>query len=275
MKRFITAALFALCLLQAPYALAYSVSFGDDAKVWDGYQNSDYDWNGHGWVPQNNRDVIGTPDLSGGNFIWEGHTLTGIELSYSSTDSNLTPGDWFFDFDQDNSWDYVLHNNVGLKAETKWVGYWFWKHEVETGGTVTEGPNAYGLYGVDLPYGTDEFGNAIMDGYVESFWPDGQEGRHDHPVMADLSDDPDHPVTVSEWIKDTSGMPGTTTWSGIDLDLLAYEGDTFTYAFAMTCANDVLFGKAMVPSPEPSSFLLLGFGGLGLLLYGRKRKRAL
>ncbi|WP_338667668.1 PEP-CTERM sorting domain-containing protein [Pseudodesulfovibrio methanolicus] len=28
-------------------------------------------------------------------------------------------------------------------------------------------------------------------------------------------------------------------------------------------------------TPEPSTFLLLGFGGLGLLLYGRRRKRSL
>ncbi len=276
MKRFITFTLFAICLLQAPYALAYTVSFGDESNVWDGYGNNEYDWNGYNLVPQNSKDVIGTPNLTGGNFVWEGHTLTGIELSYSSTDSRLTPGDWFFDFDQDNHWDYVLHNNVEIKAQTEWVGWWWWAREVETGGMVTEGPNAYGLYEVDdLEYGTDIDGNPIMDGYVKSFWPDDSEGRHDHPVMADLSSDADHPVSVTEWIKDTSGMPGTTTWSGIDLSLLDFEGGTFTYAFAMTCGNDVLFGESYVPSPEPSTFLLLGFGGLGLLLYSRKRKRAL
>ncbi|OIQ52269.1 PEP-CTERM motif protein [Pseudodesulfovibrio hydrargyri] len=253
MKRLIAIALFAICLLQAPYARAYSVAFGDDVNYWSGYGNRNRDVVNGWWVPQNNRDVIGTPDITGGNFIFDGHTLSGIQLNYSSTSRSLVPGDWFFDTNQDGAWDYVLHHTLRVFGD----------------GSISREEFGYGLFALDdLSY---ENGNRV--GYQESFWPRGAEGRHDHPVRAwvDLDD------VLSDvgydgwdyWIAENS--LGETNWSDINLDFSGIRA--FTYGFAMTCGNDVLFGEALVPAPEPSTFLLLGFGGLGLLLYGRRRKR--
>jgi hypothetical protein len=255
MKRFITIALFAICLLQAPLAQAYTVAFGDTVNHWDGYGN--YNWDkvdGH-YVRQNDLDVIGTPDLTGGNFLYDGHTLTGIQLNYTSTSRELVPGDWFFDLNQDGIWDYVLHHTLRV--------YW--------DGNISREEFGYGLFAVQLAYGDGQ-----MAGYQSSFWPDGYEGRHDHPVRAwvdlrkELQD-----VGYDGW--DYYGVsednPGQTNWFDFELDFTGLR--SFTYGFAMTCGNDVLFGESIVPAPEPSTFLLLGFGGLGLLLYGRRRKRSL
>jgi hypothetical protein len=254
MRRYIAFILFAICLLQAPYALAYSVSFADNVNYWEGYGNDNWDRVDGRWIQQNNRDVIGAPDLVGGNFIFDGHTLSGIQLNYTSTGRHLVPGDWFFDTNQDGSWDYVLHHTLRV--------YW--------DGSISREEFGYGLFAVDLSY---EHGN--MTGYQESFWPWGTEGRHDHPVRAWV--DLDEVLSGvgydgwDYWIAENS--LGETNWSDINLDFTGLRA--FTYGFAMTCGNDVLFGEARVPAPEPSTFLLLGFGGLGLLLYGRKRKHSL
>lgn len=256
MQRFIATALFILCLLQAPAALAYSVAFTDEVNYWPGYANNHWDPYLHDY--QNNLDVIGTPDLTGGNFIYDGHILTGIELNYSTSSYNLYPGDWFFDYDQDGSWDYVLHHILCVGRD---------------GNVYRDG--GYALYSVDLAYG-DSTDDSWMNDYRSSFWPQNYEGRFDHPVQA-LVDREDwiESVAFSGWDPYLRrGETGTSTWSDFALDLDEDGDGVFTYAFAMTCANDVLYGESTVPAPEPSTFLLLGLGGLGVFFYGRKRKRS-
>ncbi|WP_319584204.1 PEP-CTERM sorting domain-containing protein [uncultured Pseudodesulfovibrio sp.] len=254
MKRFIIFTLFAICLLQAPYAQATTVvSFEDNAVYWDGFENT------YRGGRQNSQDVIGTPDLTGGNFIYDGHTLTGIELYYTSTSRAISPGDWFFDFDQDQNWDYVLHQSVQHTRRGSYLVY-----------------NLYNVDGWGLGYG-DEASWYWKWEYQESYGRGG-EIRYDHPVKALIPWWAEgEAVDFSGWDygEVSEDSPGKSVWSGIDLDLLAFDGASFTYGFAMTCANDVLFGQSMVPAPEPSTFLLLGFGGLGLLLYRRKKSRSL
>jgi hypothetical protein len=56
-------------------------------------------------------------------------------------------------------------------------------------------------------------------------------------------------------------------------------GNDFAFAWAMTCANDVIQGQVNIPSgvggvPEPSTWamMILGFCGLGFMAYRRKPK---
>ena len=253
MKKLIVIFLFTIGLLQAPAAFAYSVSFTDTTKHWNDY--------GVNW--QNNSDYIGTPNLTGGAFIYEGHSLVGINLNYASTSSELYLGDWFFDIDQNGTWDYVLHHELDLASGWRVVdGRWT---------IVNKGVDhdyGYSLYKVTLAYGD-------WDSYVESFWPDRYYGRYDHPALANVDDGEllDDDITLAGW--STTQAPGTVSWSDFVLDLSAYDGQAFTYGFAMTCANDVLYGESTIPAPEPGTFLLLGLGSLGLFAYSRKRNRVL
>lgn len=257
MKRCIALALFLLCLLQAPSALAYyTVAFTDEVNYWPGFNNNR--WDPYLRDFQDNLDVIGSPKLTGGNFVYSGHTLTGIELNYESTSRELVPGDWFFDLDQDGSWDYVLHHIlcVGYDGRVNWDG-------------------GYALFSVDLAYlgYTDD---SWMEDYRASFWPWGYEGRFDHPVQALVDREIWlESVTFSGWEQYLGwNETGTSTWSDFALDLSGYSG-TFTYAFAMTCGNDVLFGESTIPAPEPSTFILFGLGGLGVVCYARRKRRSL
>lgn len=239
MKKYIAILLFALFLLQVPAAFAYSVPFTDTVNYWDGWGN-DSKYNGS--------DTVGTPNLTGGAFIYEDHTLVGIDLNYATTHDVLTPGDWFFDFDQDGYWDYVLH------------------HWLQTYNGQVLNDYGYGLYAVHLD-ASDE------DSYVMSFWPDRYDGRDDHPALADLSETGivDYDVSFSGWLY-SGASPYTSSWSDFAIDLNDYKGQTFTYAFAMTCANDVLYGESRVPAPEPGTFILLGLGLLGVFSYARKKR---
>jgi hypothetical protein len=238
-------------MFSASLAQAEVVSFGDNVKYWEGFGNRYGD---------NRYDVIGNPDITGGNFIFSGHVLTGISINYTSTDRLLIPGDWFFDVNQDNKWDYVLHNdipsykNVGPYAST----------------------NSYSLYSVDFDFAIDSplASWRRSSPYDESFA--GWYGyREDHPVQANV-DSSKYDFTLLQSISFTGWEytgtgPYTSTWSGFGIDLTEFLGEEFTYGFAMTCANDVLFGSAPIPSPEPSTWILFG-SGLGMLMLARRKR---
>ncbi len=232
-------------ILQSSIANAGYLNFYDTVNEWDGMHTRYHD-----------TDVVGTPQITGGRFIFDEHTLTGIELDYTSTHRNLMPADWFFDFDQDNKWDYILHN-VSTKNGRKTSRY-----------------SNYDLYKVDMPI-------YDWDNYRKAFVPSGH-GRTGHVVQADkkyLSKYGtllDRYISFSQWDYNTRTVsedsPATAVWSGFEIELDQYAGQHMTYAFAMTCGNDVLFNQIPIPSPEPGTFLMFGAGALGLYFYKRRKR---
>lgn len=251
MKKIFVGLLFLAFMAQAPLAMADTVSFTDTTKYWDGFANRT-----RGWNSQNGKDVIGTPNLTGGTFTIEGNALTAIALNYASTSRDVIPGDWFFDLNSDGEWDYVLHHTSTTTQQWNW---WSWCCET----TTTWGD--YALYAVSLDY--DDWGS-----YIKSFWPDGYEGRFDHPALANVEDgDLLEYADFSGW---NYRWGDTAVWDGFSLDLSDYLGQEITYGFAMTCANDVLLGTFTVSTPEPGTLVLLGLGLMVLALLGRKRMLA-
>lgn len=256
----------------ATTANAGPVAFGDTANIWPGLAKV---------AEMPTKDQNGVPDLTGGAFLYTGHTLTGIVLDYYNTQWNnknndsmwnsLKPGDWFFDFGNDNHWDYIIHFNgsqwglyeVNDKTNSKFV------YGIEVN-TLSQLKSVYGNYFMD---GTSSMGNNTSD-------------RDRHPqyikTMSGLTLvdtlDFDGWDTIDRKYANKNEMTGykygSSEWSGFAIDLSALSGEAFTYAFTMTCANDVLFGQSMVPTPEPASMLLMGVGALGAAAMRRRMKRS-
>ena len=244
MKKISVLFLLAIALiLQASSANAGYLKFYDTVNEWDGIHTY-----------YHNYDVIGTPQITGGSFVFNAHKLVGIDLNYESTACDIMPADWFFDVDQDNHWDYVFHNTISLD----------WKTGLKSN---------YSLYKVDMPI--NDWNNYYKATFGE---------RYGHPTQArdwylrKYGTLIDEYVDFSQWNKNpyavSKDKPATAIWSGFEIDMNKYAGQHMTYAFAMTCANDVLYNQIPLPSPEPGTFILLGIGALGLFLFERKRHSA-
>jgi hypothetical protein len=76
--------------------------------------------------------------------------------------------------------------------------------------------------------------------------------------------------SIGTWTIDSTN--GIITFNINDNDWLT--GSDFGFHWNMTCGNDTIEGGVSVPTPEPSTLLLLGGGLLGLAFYTRKRTKA-
>ncbi|MFP5222352.1 MAG: PEP-CTERM sorting domain-containing protein [Acidobacteriota bacterium] len=276
-------------------ANANVVTFGDTVKVWSGLAHT---------PEKSTQDQNGVPDLTGGAFTYTGHTLTSITLNYAnkylnqsswnSSWNSLQTGDWYLDVDNDKAWDYVIH-----KPSQVWD---FTSHKMVTNNTyhLYEAEDEW-LYDTQTLYGSN--GKFVQyNGYYGN-----TDNRDWHPTTIKDTDLPyDKQVRVGgQWVTrsyntntgitdlgivefdgwdkisdltkiNSSLGVGSSTWdlSKIGgIDLTALMGKDITYAFTMTCANDILFDQTQVPTPEPGTMLLMGVGILGAG-YLRRRTKA-
>ncbi|EPR37257.1 PEP motif putative anchor domain protein [Desulfovibrio sp. X2] len=245
------AVLAAVLLATGAYATTV-VSFTDTYVTWPGYSSSI------------SKDVNGIPDLLGGSFTFDNHTLVGISLEYtvSTTSgwSSLKPGDWFFDINNDNVWDYVLHSSNSRSAGS-WMAY-------EVAIPLTDG----NPYNNNNYWGTD---------YIFS---SGSGTRQGQPVEARISGSDSKlgwvdysGFTKPVWNSATHSYSIETAYwdlSGIEKPIVFdAEGGYFGYGFTMTCANDVIYGHGPLPAPEPGTLLLL-LGGLPAVAAYRRMRAA-
>lgn len=238
----------AVCL-GAVSAHAEIVSFTDNHKYWDGWDNHTGD---------DNYDTIGIPNFTNGQAIVMNNSLNNLTFNRASgTDphwSVLSPGDLFIDVGSDKTWDYVVDI-------TSWA--------IPGPGNPDPDPIAgyYNIYSISL-------GLNSTTGYIKSGSDNSGEWagwliRNNHPVgvKSCLLTDQVGSAYFSGW-----GDGSTTSyWFNFDGLNLGDSGN-FTIGWQPNCANDVVYENLRyTATPEPASVALVGVGLVGLLRL-RKRK---
>jgi hypothetical protein len=164
----------------------------------------------------------------------------GTEANHYQTDTMLTPG---------TKWDYVValdhHGQTsgdGLAANGTASLY-----EISDGSIVAS--NLNGLNANSWIYRKDQ---------MYRFTPDSGA------------------ITSGNWaIEDISGTIYDRLTLTFDISDLQENRTSPNWAFhwAMSCGNDVIEGEAPIPNPEPSTFLLMGLGIVGVAYLRRRRKQ--
>lgn len=267
---------------------AQAYSFTDPSNsgfVWAGLENI---------ATPSNTDTYGIPDLLGGSFNFTGHTLTSITLNYRNNQvgvagytsqiwNSVTPKDWFFDFDAAtttvDAFDFVLHKELN-GAYTLYSKDEGWGYGTATAYEFDSATKQFADYersssSVGSPrknHPVAATGNSLNGATIVG---SSTTGHVSMSLWSTYTDSIQNPVDPSKHL----GQTLSVTWdlsglSGGGWNLDQYSGKDFTYAFALSCANDVIYDTGAVPTPEPGTVLLMAAGGLGMLLLSRRTRRA-
>ena len=216
-------------------ALATTLSFTDNTKIWSGWTNN--------VGTQNTTDSIGSPqivttkvDLDKG--LMSSITFTGLY----PLPTNVYAGDLFINLlnsKNDTTWDYVVRSLNG-----------------------TDG--AYDIFKVNV----DALKNPASNPYEMSYYQYPGNNNTNFRSLHPIGVKDDQLLGNSVGTATLSGLYSNTIKYdfGKGLDTL---GLSFIIGWTPTCANDVIYQE--VPVPEPGTMALLGFGLLGLVVYSKRR----
>ena len=228
-------------LLLAPPAFAY------DYTIEDNYWGAD----AHGYG-----DVIGTPNHFGIDRMevgFSGHESMTVKVYTPFTEDIAGYGTEYGDlFISTNGWNPHGTAQNNYKNDNAKIGE-DWEYVFDTSGNS--------LFQVDSNTQLTLAQNAppaSSGGYVV---------RNGQEVLRDTGGTQ---ITDNSFFSDSSA--GTFLSYAIEMSSLGEITGDIGLKWSMTCANDSIEGSVPVPTPEPSTMLLLGSGLVGLAFYRRRKK---
>jgi hypothetical protein len=268
------------------YATPTTITFEKNANYWPGYYPQGN--------PLNGVAVIGDPDITGGTVTVNNGQLTSINFNYTAPDNDwemLAPGNLFISIvnsanynAKNTTWDYVV-NTMGDPTKNSRTsnpsGY-----ALGTNVTVSKGYySIYNISSLEFSSGNVNNNHYILSGTDNTGIWTGYDIRENHPIGINCSYLKNNATKIGKayfsgfgglntlggsFNDNTSPYSGSSTYYFNGHDLPSLYGDTLIIGWETTCANDVVYEAVPVPSPEPSTFVLLGIGLFGAGLVRRR-----
>lgn len=246
-------AMIAMIALASP-GMASTVSFGDNSKVWDTYDHP---------FSSPDQDYLVLPDLLGGSVT--GHRgIDSLTVNYLSHE-NLTKNRGRRLTNYGKLWDSLNFGDIFINTNPSVDTNWDIVVKASSSGT-------WNIYSVNEPLHNWSYEWSHSDMGTPRLW---------HPIGINLDRSAQliGTATYSGWV-DAKDVGSAETMVSSSWIFNLFDGyswnfteDYFVLGLAVTCANDVLFERIPVPSPEPSTWVLFGVGLAGILLYTRRNRQ--
>lgn len=188
--------------------------------------------------------VSGYPSYTSGDIFISTDTTYGAPIASSDNKDgfNDVKNTYGYEYALKVDWSNLTYKVYKLNPNTTTTTVFYTGNET---GTASSNPWKYVSGGTEIGFGTGTGGGLINNSITTEYNLQRMNGDDNHyAVSFDMS--------------------------SVFADANLYGKDFYTH-FTMGCGNDNLIGHDIAPVPEPGTMMLLGFGMLGLAIFGKRR----